>query len=190
METQRGAAAAGGRRWRAGCRGTEPGRISWVRLDYANPTESMERSEKVRKEQYRWKPVRRVYIPKSAQQDPPDRMSYWKTNTRPSIQASHEIEWIRLPKNSGVSSREWMVAQNNRRLDPRGRRKNPEYTRLTNIRTKAKKKGDWNAHNEAGRKRRSMPSVITNDDGYRKLEYVRPMTSFSASQVQRKKQRK
>jgi group II intron reverse transcriptase/maturase len=74
-----------------------------------------------------------------------------------------------------------LLPEYNRRLNPRGRRRNPEYQRLAKIKHKAKKKGDWNAYKEAGRKRRNMPSVIINDDGYRKLEYVRYADDFLLS---------
>ena len=74
-----------------------------------------------------------------------------------------------------------LMPEYNRRLNPRGRRRNPEYQNLANKRHKAKKKGDWNAYKELGRKRRNMPSVIINDEGYRKLEYVRYADDFLLS---------
>ena len=77
-----------------------------------------------------------------------------------------------------------LLPKYNRSLNPtpgRGRRKNPEYTRLTGLRTRAKKKGDWNAYEESGRQRKKMPSVLVRDEGFRKLEYVRYADDFLLS---------
>jgi group II intron reverse transcriptase/maturase len=62
-----------------------------------------------------------------------------------------------------------------------GRRKNPEYARLSQLRNRAKKAGDYKAHKLYGEQRRPVPSVITNDEGFRKLEYVRYADDFLLS---------
>jgi len=76
---------------------------------------------------------------------------------------------------------EKLLPEYNRRLIPRGRRKNPEYGRLSGKMHRAKKKGDWNAYKKYGKERRNMPSVIINDEEYRKLEYVRYADDFLLS---------
>ena len=60
-----------------------------------------------------------------------------------------------------------------------GRRKNPEYKRLSQLRYRAKKAGDYDAYKRYGA--RPVPSVITNDEGFRKLEYVRYADDFLLS---------
>ena len=62
-----------------------------------------------------------------------------------------------------------------------GRRKNPEYQKYANLRTKARQRGDIEAHKAYGKKMRNLPSRRTNDEGYRRLEYVRYADDFLLS---------
>ena len=63
----------------------------------------------------------------------------------------------------------------------RGRRRNPEYKSLQGKRTTAKKNGDKIAYKRYGRLMKTMPSVVTNDEGFRKLEYIRYADDFLLS---------
>ncbi|MDE0464329.1 MAG: reverse transcriptase/maturase family protein [Caldilineaceae bacterium] len=75
-----------------------------------------------------------------------------------------------------------LLPKYNRSLRANGeRRRNPEYQKYANLRTKAKKKGDIEAYKAYGRKMRDLPSVNTQDEGYRKLEYVRYADDFLLS---------
>ena len=62
-----------------------------------------------------------------------------------------------------------------------GKRENPEYARLSKRRYKAKVKGDLETYNMLGKQRKNIPSVIVNDEEYRKLEYVRYADDFLLS---------
>jgi group II intron reverse transcriptase/maturase len=77
-----------------------------------------------------------------------------------------------------------LLPKHNRSLHPkptRGRRDNPEHKNLTRLRSKAKSKGDHKAYKEYGRQMRNLPSVIPDDEGFRKLEYVRYADDFLLS---------
>ncbi len=74
-----------------------------------------------------------------------------------------------------------LLPKYNRRLYPKGRRPNPEYRKHTTLRHKAKIKGDIEAYKEHGRLQQKLSSVLHNDEGYRKLEYVRYADDFLLS---------
>jgi len=75
-----------------------------------------------------------------------------------------------------------LMPKYNRSLNPKGgRRKNLEYTRLSYHAREAGKKGDLKAQKEYRKQRGKVSSVIENDEGYRKLEYVRYADDFLLS---------
>jgi group II intron reverse transcriptase/maturase len=77
-----------------------------------------------------------------------------------------------------------LLPKYNQSLNPiagRGRRKNPEYIRLTSAITRAMKKGDTETYRRHRNARENVPSVIPNDEGFRKLEYVRYADDFLLS---------
>ena len=77
-----------------------------------------------------------------------------------------------------------LLPKYNKSLNPiagRGRRKNPEYIRLTSAITRAMKKGDTETYRRHRNARENVPSVIPNDEGFRKLEYVRYADDFLLS---------
>jgi group II intron reverse transcriptase/maturase len=59
-----------------------------------------------------------------------------------------------------------------------GRRKNPEYNRLNSAAWRASKKGDNETARMLRRKMKSMPSLMVDDQEYRKLEYIRYADDF------------
>ena len=77
---------------------------------------------------------------------------------------------------------EELLPKYNRSLNSKGgRRPCPEYRKIAQRRHKAKKRGDKETYQRSGKQMRSMPSVITNDEGFRKLEYVRYADDFLLS---------
>ena len=60
------------------------------------------------------------------------------------------------------------------------RMRNPKYRQYEYLRGKAKREGDMEAYKEYGKIMRTMPSVY-DDDGYRKLEYIRYADDFMFS---------
>ncbi len=59
-----------------------------------------------------------------------------------------------------------------------GKRRNPEYMNLSNKRVHAKKLGDIEKYKETGKRMKELPSVIVNDEKYRKLKYIRYADDF------------
>lgn len=77
-----------------------------------------------------------------------------------------------------------LLPKYNRSLNPipgRGRRKNPEYKKVTQRMYRTKKRGDIEAYRRHRNERKDIPSVMVNDDGFRKLEYVRYADDFLLS---------
>ena len=77
-----------------------------------------------------------------------------------------------------------LLPKHNRSLNPipsRGRRKNPLYSTLSSRMSKAKKRGDIETYKLNRKLRENVPSVITDDEGFRKLEYVRYADDFLLS---------
>ena len=61
-----------------------------------------------------------------------------------------------------------------------GRKRNPEYRSYEHKRSKAKKKGDVEAYEKYGKLMKTVPSVL-DEEGYRKLEYIRYADDFLLS---------
>ena len=59
-----------------------------------------------------------------------------------------------------------------------GRRPNPEYNSLNGYAWRAKKKGDYESAKKYSNLAKKMPSVMTHDEGFRKLGYVRYADDF------------
>jgi group II intron reverse transcriptase/maturase len=77
---------------------------------------------------------------------------------------------------------EKLLPEFNYSAQPRkGRRPNPEYNAYLYKRKKAKEKGDVETFNRLGKEMKSIPSIMVNDEGYRKLEYVRYADDFLLS---------
>ena len=74
-----------------------------------------------------------------------------------------------------------LMPKYNRRASRHGRRANPEYNRLSKRKTRAKARGDIQAMKEADKARKNIPSQRTEDEEYRKLEYVRYADDFLLS---------
>ena len=77
--------------------------------------------------------------------------------------------------------RELMPKYNRSPLKGGGRRGNPEYKKLTAQRAIASKKGDLETYKRLGVERNKTPSKRTEDEEYRKLEYVRYADDFLLS---------
>jgi group II intron reverse transcriptase/maturase len=74
-----------------------------------------------------------------------------------------------------------LLPRYNRRTHPRGRRRNTAYRTLSQGMTRARKRNDIDAWKKYRKQRRSVPSTVNNDEGFRKLEYVRYADDFLLS---------
>ncbi len=72
-----------------------------------------------------------------------------------------------------------LLPQHNRsHKEGNGRRRNPEYKRLSSKSYRAEKRGDSEIAKTIRKKMKTMPSVMVDDPDYRKLEYIRYADDF------------
>lgn len=81
-----------------------------------------------------------------------------------------------------------LLKKHNKRLDPKGRRRNPEYSRFSSLIEKARKEGDQEAAKKYLKMRKNVNSRIQADKTFRKLEYTRYADDFLLSYSGKKKE--
>ena len=74
-----------------------------------------------------------------------------------------------------------LMPRYNRRINKVGRRRNPTWRSYKGKKYYAKKKGDRQAYKKYDKLMKTVPSVMTEDEGYRKLDYIRYADDFLLS---------